>query len=245
MNNINRRNDKLIVHFCYHRVGTLWFQMILKHIAKQFGWKFQNCEQSQLNSDTDIFINDHSEVDFSQLPPYVGSHIIRDPRDMIVSGYFYHLWCDEQWCQSKKEKYGNRSYQEVLNSVSKEEGIVLEMKLAHSQIMNMSNWNYDNPNLIEVKLEDLSSNSLGLFTKIFQKYGFSDDRIGKGLSIVDRFAFEKLTGRQKGQEDRKSHFRKGVAGDWKNNFTAEHKKIFKEMFPETLVKLGYERDDNW
>ena len=40
-------------------------------------------------------------------------------------------------------------------------------------------------------------------------------------------------------------FRSGKTGEWKKHFTDENKKIFKEVAGDLLVKLGYEKDDNW
>lgn len=40
-------------------------------------------------------------------------------------------------------------------------------------------------------------------------------------------------------------FRSGRTGEWKKYFTPEHKKIFKDVAGDLLVKLGYEKDDNW
>lgn len=40
-------------------------------------------------------------------------------------------------------------------------------------------------------------------------------------------------------------FRKGVIGDWRNQFTPEHKAIFKEYAGDVLIALGYEQDMNW
>jgi sulfotransferase 6B1 len=40
-------------------------------------------------------------------------------------------------------------------------------------------------------------------------------------------------------------FRKGSIGDWKKEFTAEHKQIFKEVAGDLLIRLGYEKDYNW
>lgn len=40
-------------------------------------------------------------------------------------------------------------------------------------------------------------------------------------------------------------FRSGKTGEWKKHFTDEHKKIFKEVAGDLLVKLGYEKDGNW
>lgn len=59
-------------------------------------------------------------------------------------------------------------------------------------------------------------------------------------------SFEKLSrGRERGQEDATSFFRKGVAGDWKNTFTDQDRETFKREAGELLVKLGYEEDDGW
>jgi hypothetical protein len=40
-------------------------------------------------------------------------------------------------------------------------------------------------------------------------------------------------------------FRSGKTGEWKKHFTDEHKKIFKDVAGDLLVKLGYEKNDNW
>jgi hypothetical protein len=39
--------------------------------------------------------------------------------------------------------------------------------------------------------------------------------------------------------------RKGIAGDWRNVFTEEDKRIFKREAGWLLVDLGYEKDVNW
>lgn len=40
-------------------------------------------------------------------------------------------------------------------------------------------------------------------------------------------------------------FSKGKAGTWKEHFTEEHKKRFKELLGDVLIELGYEQDYNW
>jgi hypothetical protein len=50
----------------------------------------------------------------------------------------------------------------------------------------------------------------------------------------------------KGQfENFKSTFHKGQIGRWREVFTEEHKKVFKEKFGYALIALGYEYDNNW
>jgi len=40
-------------------------------------------------------------------------------------------------------------------------------------------------------------------------------------------------------------FRSGKTGEWKKYFTDEHKKIFKDAAGDLLVKLGYEKNNDW
>ena len=65
-----------------------------------------------------------------------------------------------------------------------------------------------------------------------------------GRVYAHRFA-KKAGGRKKGRENIKSHYRKGVAGDWINHLTPDHVAYFKEQYNEVLLKLGYESDPDW
>jgi hypothetical protein len=40
-------------------------------------------------------------------------------------------------------------------------------------------------------------------------------------------------------------FRSGKTGEWKKLFTSEHKKIFKDVAGDLLIRLGYEKDGKW
>jgi hypothetical protein len=63
---------------------------------------------------------------------------------------------------------------------------------------------------------------------------------------VEAASFERLSkGRERGQEDPSSFFRKGVAGDWRSVFTEKDRRVFKEEAGQLLVRLGYENDDSW
>jgi len=40
-------------------------------------------------------------------------------------------------------------------------------------------------------------------------------------------------------------FRSGRTGEWKKHFTEEHKRTFKDVAGDLLIKLGYEKDNDW
>jgi hypothetical protein len=80
--------------------------------------------------------------------------------------------------------------------------------------------------------------------ELFQFMGLpNDDQLINDL--IERSSFKFYAGRDRGQEDRKRFYRKGVAGDWKNHFTEEDKRAFKALAGDMLIRLGYERDLSW
>jgi len=59
-------------------------------------------------------------------------------------------------------------------------------------------------------------------------------------ALADKYAFEKLAGdRPQGQEDIQSHYRKGIAGDWKNCFDEANLEQFRQATGDLLETLGY------
>lgn len=66
------------------------------------------------------------------------------------------------------------------------------------------------------------------------------------LGIVYEREFSRLSGgRQRGQVDPTSHFRRGVHGDWINHFSVEHLQFFKERYGDLVLQYGYESDRDW
>jgi hypothetical protein len=63
--------------------------------------------------------------------------------------------------------------------------------------------------------------------------------------LLHEHSFESRTQRKPGEENRQSHFRKGVHGDWVNHFDDRLRAGFKERAARLLVDLGYEMSDAW
>lgn len=51
--------------------------------------------------------------------------------------------------------------------------------------------------------------------------------------------FKAMSGRNKGEEDAGSFFRKGIVGDWQNVFSAEQRRMFDDIAGEVLREFGY------
>ena len=52
-------------------------------------------------------------------------------------------------------------------------------------------------------------------------------------------------GREISVEDKTSHFRKGIVGDYQNYFTESHRSVCKLFIGDDLIRLGYEKDYSW
>jgi hypothetical protein len=237
---------KLIVHCAHHRVGSAWFTRVLSAISDEYGLRFQNCRQPDLRSDTDVFLQDHSLVDLTQLAPHRGSHMVRDPRDIVVSRYFYHIWTKELWAHDPQAEYAGRSYLEYLNSLDQEAGILAEIdKFADYGLAHMADWNYANPDFLELRYEDLIRDEEGQFRRLFTHYGFRPAAVERSVEIAKQFSFERQTKRKIGQVQAKSHLRSGRPGEWRDVLSERQKARCKEVFGDVLIKLNYETGYDW
>ncbi len=240
----------LIVVCTHHKTGTVWMAGIFRAIKRQYKLKLHGGLQSALPDDADIFLQDHSKVDFAALRklaakqgrPLRAIHIIRDPRDVIISGCFYHTKTTEKWANKAKASYGGKSYREAISALgSDHDKLVFEMKNAGGKTVNeMQAWDYDNADVFEAKYEDLiDDREYARFKPMMQFLGFKGEDLHSVLEIVKTNSlFGAATGG--GGAD---HVRSGESRQWKATFTPELKAAFLTEFPDALSRLGY--DGNW
>ncbi len=237
---------ELLVHCCHHRSGTVWFTRVLSTVARRYGLHFQAGRQEALTPSTEIFLQDHSRIDRSALPSYRGSHMIRDPRDMVVSGYHYHLWTEEEWAHEPREQYDGKSFREALNDVGEKRGMILEMeRFCREDLQDMLRWDYDDPAFLELKYEDVIADEASHFEALFEHYGFHEEAVEAGLEVAAYYSFQNESGRSFGEVEEQSHLRSGRTSQWEEHFDEELKARFKELAGDAVVQLGYEEDNEW
>jgi hypothetical protein len=185
-------------------------------------------------------------------------HIIRDGRDQAVS-MLHHVWnrsTDQGGVQTLKP--GEFERREIYRKDPKKllqtsEGMFTEERLrgaARSWNARVGKTAQDGPALLgpnytEVHYEDLLERPNEEVGRLARFLG-ADTSEKAVQQAVGSASFEKLSkGRERGQEDTSSFYRKGVAGDWNNYFTERDKEIYKEEAGKLLIRLGYERDLNW
>ena len=64
------------------------------------------------------------------------------------------------------------SYQEYLNTLSPESGMILEALWRKSHFDQMQAWNFHNPRILEMRYEDIVGNERAAFEQLFLHYGF-------------------------------------------------------------------------
>jgi hypothetical protein len=262
-----RSETPLLAYFGHHKAASRWIRFIVGEACEQLGlrWIYVH-NPRQFDADLKRFVEE-KQVDFlihansklehlTSLSDQVrGFHVIRDPRDVAVSAYFSHLHS-----HTTDDFPRLVEHREKLRKATKEEGLLLEFEFLGEQHQALSTWDYHMPNVLELRMEEVIQAPHESFERIFAFLGLLDGRPDSwpdGVSlpkltasqvaeIVERNDFaHKSGGRQPGEEDVQSHYRKGVPGDWRNHFTDKHKDYVKKNLNGLLVKLGYEIDDRW
>ncbi len=235
--------DHEILIGTHHKTGTVWLKKIFQRACGDFGLRFFSGQQGHRPYDLDVYFHGHSKFDLESLgKPYRGIHVIRDPRDRIVSGCFYHQKSDEPWLHEEKAEFGGSTYQQKINSFSSvEDKLLFEMENSGSNgIREMLEWNYKNHDFMEVKYEDLIRDyDLSQFHRIFSFLHVPGSAIPRFLEIAyDNSLFS-------GNVSKSMHVRSGTTAQWKQYFSPKLKSRFSELFPNALAALGYEPDDSW
>ncbi len=231
----------------HHKTGTVWLESVFRAAGDFHGLTHFSGEQCDLPDRWDIFFQDHSDFDMDALResderPIRGIHLVRDPRDIVVSGCFYHQKSHEAWLHEPMTELDGRTYQTAIKSIA-DPGDRLMFELEHSgraTIEEILAWNYTGDDFLELKYEDLIRDTdLELFHLLFTFLGFP----GAVLSSLLGFAWQNSL--FSGRHDRSTHIRSGHGAQWSRHFNKTHRLRFLELFGDALVRLGYEEDNDW
>jgi hypothetical protein len=236
----------LHVFFGHHKAASTWIFNLCSAICERLDLSFEaNPELGNGSHPTADFLafGNASIEQVQKLGDFRGFHVIRDPRDIVVSAYFSHKYShpmeDYDWLSEART---------ALQAMQQEEGIRYSIDWRYEQFSRMGNWPYSDRRIYESRFETLTRNPDIEFRNIFKFLGLYPDPLNPALlsEILDAHSFVKLSGgRPIGTEDIMNHYRKGMAGDWVNYLQASNKEYFKERYGYLLIDLGYEEDMDW
>lgn len=163
-----------------------------------------------------------------------GSHVIRDPRDLVVSGYEYHLVTTEAWATRPDPRFGGASYQAHLRGLDEHDGLMAEVdRLSRETAPALRAWDYGQPDFLELRYEDVVADEEAGFRRLFEWYGFTARAVAVGLDAVDRLSLRNggaLPG----------HARSGVPGEWRVRLGPDHLERLDALTDGLVTRLGYE-----
>lgn len=172
--------------------------------------------------------------------------MIRDPRDQLISRV-YHIRRDEK--HAWHNEFRNISIEQGINlCIEGRDGLPgTRMMIGLTQ-----SWLVDASDKTGIRYERLLADPLTEFRKVLDYLEINLPAKFRDL-IIRRNQFERLAGgrkfwqdgRKQGQADPSSHYRKGIAGDWRNYLNESQVKKFKEVAGDQLIELGYENDSDW
>ncbi|MEP0806676.1 MAG: sulfotransferase domain-containing protein [Chloroflexota bacterium] len=168
----------------------------------------------------------------------VNYFIYRDPRDMLVSHVFF--------ATDMHEEHGMHAYYQSLPDFGERLKVAItgierdgmKMVSVKQRYEGVFQW-LETPGVLCIRFEDLINNR--------------DATLHAMLDEVEKTGYKIPTPREKALavlteaiQPKKSHtFRSGKTGGWKQYFTDEHKSLFKEVAGDLLVRLGYEKNNDW
>jgi len=171
-------------------------------------------------------------------PDRVNYFLYRDPRDMLVSQVFFATELNEEHGMHDYYKslpdFGAR-LKTAITGIDREG---LHMASVNQRYEGVFDW-LDQKDVLCLRFEDLITNQ--------------DATLNVMLDEVERTGYQIPTPRAKALtiladaiQPGKSHtFRSGKTGGWREHFTEEHKKLFKDVAGDLLVRLGYEKSNKW
>ena len=189
--------------------------------------------------------------------------LIRDGRDVNVS-YYYHqlIWSDKNKLDPKTVTYTRKQLKfKDYDSIEENLPDYIDYSFKHKpskfhyfnfpgnwktfNLKWLKSYNKRKDNIYFIRYEDLLENTEQELVKMISNFFKVEVNEQKIKKTVKKYSFESQTHRKRGEENKKSFLRKGIAGDWKNKFNQEAKERYKENAGDALIQFKYEQDLNW
>jgi hypothetical protein len=247
-----------VYHCCMYRTGSQWLWRMLsdRRVYSRSGlrtYKYQERLSRRVDMRrltertferplpphriiTPLYLSFDNFRDLPKPSAYRAFFVFRDPRDVLVSGYFLRRNTDTLGNTAEDRKFLHAASLEdgLLYTIDRDERLGV-FEAFRSWIVAPS----ADPNVKLIRYEDLT----GGFQPIQDLMSFCDVAIESQelRELIDRCSFDRLSGgRRRGEADRSSHYRSGVAGDWTRYFTPRIDERFNEVAGDLPRLFGYE-----
>jgi hypothetical protein len=165
--------------------------------------------------------------------------ILRDPRDVVVSHAYY---VTEMSTAHVHHDYYARTLQtmeeRIKVSITGRPEIEIPFPDICGRFEPYVGW-LDRPEVLSLHFEDFIHNRQEILGRVL------DHALGRGFPLQSGRESAIRTLLESIDPQSSPTFRSGKTGAWRDQFTPEHKALFKEVTGDLLIRLGYEDDDLW
>ena len=254
--------------FCYHKAGTTLFSRVFENVAREFGMRMitrYGLVPSLGVDAAEIVLFAHSLIGFDlSAHPHRGVRVIRDPRGIWVSGYYYHRRCREAWCinsdlrcsapirfplipysqehrseQWKRDYMGSlngRSYQQNLLMLDRDAGLEFErIRYTKWTTEAMAAWCAD-PFTIDVQLESLATDFVGTMAMLLRHLGFSGDRLDAAIRIAQAQDLAHMSKKKVADNPQVTSLNVNL---WREILMLDQRRSFEVEHADLIQSLGY------
>ncbi|MEE4174537.1 MAG: sulfotransferase domain-containing protein [Xanthomonadales bacterium] len=246
-----------LIHCSTHKCLTVYYRRVMDALLNRcFRWRG---DYRHFNSDLDAFrrdfarhrlasVNGHA-LDLDSLGDFRLSRFVRDPRDLVVSGYFYHRRGAEAWCTLENPTDGDwafangrvpeglkasgRAFSTYLQSVSEEEGLLAEIEFRERHFQAMAAWPERHPQVLLLRYEDVLGREVETFDRLFEHYELSPVERRLGRFFARRHSLAR-------RRPNDAHIRNPASGQWKQHFTPRVREAFNDRWAGLVARYGYE-----
>lgn len=170
-------------------------------------------------------------------PNFIPYFIFRDPRDVVVSHVFYVTDMEKRHVHHDYYKSLPDFNARLKVSIMGRPDVDIEFPNIADRFAPYLEW-LDHKEVLSIHFEDLINDRASSLTRIMDHF-----LARVALQISRGSILESLESSI--NPKRSPTFRSGKTGEWKKHFTEEHKKVFKEVAGNLLIRLGYEKDNDW
>lgn len=252
---MSSKDNPVLVHCSYHKCMTGYFATVAGAIYETLlpwtrGYRhFDSLVDDfyrELGTWSVASVNNHS-LELDRLGNFRITRFIRDPRDLIVSGYHYHKRAAEPWCsvidptdEDWRVVNGHvpeglrpgESYAAFLKRVPVEEGLRAEMYFRRRHFASMLAWPEQHPHIRVFRYEDILGHEKEVFEEIFDFYGANPATRKLAGLVADRRSARR-------RRSRLEHIRNPEPRQWARLFTPALVEEFDVLYGAAVQKLGY------